>query len=314
MWESVAVVLQEPERLALTALPLDEPTPGDVVVETRWSGVSAGTEKLLYTGRMPPFPGMGYPLVPGYETVGDVVSAGPEAGVAVGARVFVPGARCFGEVRGLHGGSASRLVTPGARVVPIKAAWGERGVLLALAATALHAVKVAEPGGGATLIIGHGALGRLLARVTLAFGGAAPTVWEKNEARAHGALGYSIATAETDPRRDYETIIDVSGDASLLDALIQRLAPGGTVALAGFYDRVGFAFAPAFMREASIRISAQWAKGDLEEVVDLVETGALSLDDVITHREAAANAAKAYPIAFGDPSCVKMVLDWSALR
>ena len=90
---------------------------------------------------MPNFPGMGYPLVPGYETVGRVVEAGPESRVAVGAQVFVPGARCFGAVRGLHGGASSRLVAPGARVVPVSESLGEKAVLLALAATALHALS-----------------------------------------------------------------------------------------------------------------------------------------------------------------------------
>jgi len=28
-------------------------------VAIHWSGVSSGTEKLLWTGEMPPFPGMG---------------------------------------------------------------------------------------------------------------------------------------------------------------------------------------------------------------------------------------------------------------
>jgi len=42
---------------------------------------------------------MGYPLVPGYESVGRVTQAGPHAGRRVGERVFVPGARCFGPVR-----------------------------------------------------------------------------------------------------------------------------------------------------------------------------------------------------------------------
>src|SRR5271156_2378589 len=167
--KSLAVVIEGPQRLGLGTPPPAEPQPSDVVVETRWSGVSAGTEKLLYTGRMPSFPGMGYPLVPGYETVGTVVGAGPQAGLAVGANVFVPGARCFGAVRGLHGGSASRLVALGARVMPISVSLGERGVLLALAATALHAVNVASPA-GPTLIVGHGALGRLIARVAAARG------------------------------------------------------------------------------------------------------------------------------------------------
>ena len=58
----------------------------------------------------------------------------------VGQTVFVPGANCFGAVRGLFGGAASRLVVPGARVLPIAEDLGERGVLLALAATAYHAI------------------------------------------------------------------------------------------------------------------------------------------------------------------------------
>jgi 3-hydroxyethyl bacteriochlorophyllide a dehydrogenase len=307
---SLAVVMEGPQRLALTSLILDEPQASDVVIETRWSGVSAGTEKLLYTGRMPSFPGLGYPLVPGYETVGTVVSAGPDAGLAVGANVFVPGARCFGPVRGLHGGSASRLVAPGARVLPISLNLGERGVLLALAATALHAVNVARLEGPA-LIVGHGALGRLIARVAVARGGE-PIVWETNSARAGGEVGYRVVAPDDDPRRDYQTIIDVSGDAKALDSLIQRLAPRGCVTLAGFYDTVSFAFPPAFMREAEIRIAAQWAPDDLRQVRDMAESGALSLDGLITHRLAARDAAEAYPIAFGDPACVKMVLDWSA--
>ena len=51
---------------------------------------------------------MGYPLVPGYESVGRITAAGPAAGGRIGERVFVPGAKCFGDVRGLFGGAASR--------------------------------------------------------------------------------------------------------------------------------------------------------------------------------------------------------------
>jgi 3-hydroxyethyl bacteriochlorophyllide a dehydrogenase len=309
--QSVAVVMEEPRRLKLASLLLDEPGPADVVVETQWSGISAGTEKLLYTGRMPTFPGMGYPLVPGYESVGVVVGAGPDSGLPVGASVFVPGAKCFGSVSVVHGGSASHLVVPGARASRVDPALGERGVLLALAATALHAVKVADSA-GPTLIVGHGALGRLIARLILARGGE-PTVWETNPVRSTGAEGYQALAPDADPRRDYRHIIDASGDSKALDAVIQRLAPRGRVTLAGFYDTVSFAFAPAFMREAEIRIAAQWAPGEVAEVIAEVESGRLSLDGLITHRREARDAPEAYSVAFGDPACVKMVLDWSAL-
>ncbi len=311
--DTIAVVLQAPERLSLNRVQLSPPGETDVVVDIEWSGISTGTERLLYTGRMPPFPGLGYPLVPGYESVGLIMAAGPAASAMVGVRVFVPGARCYGEIRGLFGGAAARVVVPGARVVPIGDDLGEQGVLLALAATAYHAI--AAPGAVLPdLIVGHGVLGRLMARQVVAQGGA-PVVWEHNAERATGADGYAVIDPAADERRDYRCICDMSGDSAILDTLIARLAPGGEIVLAGFYsDRVSFAFPPAFMREARIRIAAEWRESDLLATIQLVEAGRLSLDGLITHRRDASQAEAAYRTAFGDPGCLKMVLDWRGIE
>jgi len=280
-----------------------------VVVDIEWSGISTGTERLLWSGRMPTFPGMGYPLVPGYESVGRIASAGPDSGRRVGEKVFVPGARCFGTVRGLFGGAASRLVVPSAKALPIAESLEERGVLLALAATAAHAIAGGER--SPDLIVGHGVLGRLLARLVLASGDPPPTVWETNPDRAAGARGYPVIDPSADARRDYRAIYDVSGDSSILDTLVGRLAPGGEIVLAGFYvEPLAFAFAPAFMREARIRIAAQWQEADLLDVKQLAESGQLSLDGLITHRQASSDAPAAYRTAFTDPACLKMILDW----
>ena len=52
----------------------------------------------------------------------------------------------------------------------------------------------------------------------------------------------------------------MSGDAAILDTLVARLAPGGEIVLAGFYaEPLAFAFPPAFMREARIRVAARVA-------------------------------------------------------
>ena len=174
---TIAVVLEAPERLALSRLELSPPGEEDVIVDVRYSGISTGTERLLWSGRMPPFPGMGYPLVPGYESVGRVTQAGENSGSSVGQWVFVPGARCFGAVRGLFGGAAARVVVPGMRTTPIDESLGEEGVLLALAATASHAMS-SEGAAQPDLIVGHGVLGRLLARISIAARNEPPTVWE----------------------------------------------------------------------------------------------------------------------------------------
>jgi bacteriochlorophyllide a dehydrogenase len=308
---TVAVVIEGPERLALSRMELQPPGEEDLVVDVEYSGISTGTERLLWSGRMPHFPGMGYPLVPGYESVGRVSAAGARSLDRIGEWVFVPGARCFGDVRGLFGGAASRLVVPGTRATVIDETLGAEGVLLALAATAYHAISArdcAKP----DLIVGHGVLGRLLARLAVCMGREPPTVWEKNPDRgADEGLGYHVMHPDLDQRRDFNAIYDVSGDSSLLDKLIPRLAHGGQIVLAGFYDQsLSFAFAPAFMREARIRIAAEWRRSDLEAVKAMVETGELSLAGLITHRRGADDAEAAYRLAFNDPTCLKMILDW----
>ena len=307
--QSTAIVFQQPKSLALTGLSLPEMGAADVKVEVEFSGISTGTERLLWDGTMPAFPGMGYPLVPGYETVGRVVGAGDQATLKVGTRVYIPGSQCFQEAKNLFGGSASKLVVPSARALPIQESLAEQGVLFALAATAYHAHSA--PGTKQPdLIVGHGVLGRMIARLAVLAGGH-PVVWDTNPARRSGAVGYEVIDPSTDTRKNYKCICDVSGVSSLLDELIGRLAPGGEVVLAGFYDTpLSFVFPPAFMREARIRVAAQWSPPDLAAVIAMADDGLLSLDGLITHRQDATQADAAYRTAFGDADCLKMVLDW----
>jgi 3-hydroxyethyl bacteriochlorophyllide a dehydrogenase len=307
--KSNAIVLEEPGKLALRELALNDPTPEDVVIGIDWSGISTGTEKLLWSGRMPSFPGMGYPLVPGYESIGRIIDAGLKSGRHVGELVFVPGANCYRGARGLFGGASSTVVVSGSKATPVAESLGERAVLMALAATAYHAVRP-DTEKAPELIVGHGVLGRLIARIVVAHGGT-PTVWETNEARRSGGDGYAVMHPEEDSRRDYLRACDVSGDAEILDRLVMRLARGGEINLAGFYDRrLSFDFPAAFMREARIRVSAEWSQEDLRAAGEMIGSGALSLDGLITHSSAPACFDDAYTTAFTDPNCLKMVLDW----
>jgi 3-hydroxyethyl bacteriochlorophyllide a dehydrogenase len=310
--ETTAVILSGPKSIGLGQLALTAPGAGDLVVEISHSGISTGTEKLFWSGTMPPFPGMGYPLVPGYEAAGEVVEAGPDTHYKVGDRVFVPGANCYDGAFGLFGGSTRRLVTAADRVTKIDKALGAEGALLALAATARHAMAGMDKT-PPDLIVGHGVLGRLLARLTVAAGAPAPTVWEIDPDRSTGAQGYQVVHPDTDDRRDYRSIYDASGNGALLNKLIGHIRKGGEIVLAGFYtEPISFAFPPAFMKEARLRIAAEWDRDDLIATRALIDAGALSLSGLITHSRPAADAAQAYETAFDDPACLKMILDWES--
>ena len=81
-----AVVFSQPKQVSLQVLELCSSGADDIEVNVLYSGISTGTERLLWDGSMPAFPGMGYPLVPGYEAVGQVVSAGEHSPYQAGQR------------------------------------------------------------------------------------------------------------------------------------------------------------------------------------------------------------------------------------
>ena len=60
--ETAAVVMTGPKNLGVESVRIRPPGTDEALVEVLYSGISSGTEKLFWSGEMPPFPGMGYPL------------------------------------------------------------------------------------------------------------------------------------------------------------------------------------------------------------------------------------------------------------
>ena len=199
---------------------------------------------------------------------------GRAPGARVGERVFVPGARCFGEVRGLFGGAAvprrragraGRAGRRAARRAGRPAGAGRdrppRDRRRARQARSDRRPRRARPAAGAARRARRRrAAGRLGAQ-------------SRPRATAATATASSIPT--DDARRDYRAIYDVSGDAGLLDTLIARLAPGGEVVLAGFYSEPLSLRLPAGLhaRGAHPRRRRVAATPISPPVKELVETG-----------------------------------------
>lgn len=305
--EALAIVINNPHDAQLRSLELDAPSEQDAIVDVDFTGISTGTEKLIWTGEMPPFPGMGYPLVPGYEATGTVVQAPKSGLLKTGDNVFIPGAKCYGEIHGLFGAASSKIVTPADRLIVLPDGIGREGVLIALAATAHHALTV---GGLPDLIIGHGVLGRLMARLTVVLGGA-PTVWEIDDSRLDSDGLYKVCSAADDVRQDYKTVVDASGDPDITDKVVQHMTKGSMLVLAGFYHRkVSFTFPPVFMRQLTLKIAAEWQPHDLKAVVGLLSEHPDLLSGIVSHEANAVDGAAAYRQALEDPACLKMVIDW----
>ena len=139
--KTTAVVLKEPEHIALSVLDLTKPSQDDAIVDIAWSGVSTGTERLLWSGSDAAVPRHGLSAGSGLRGRRPRDESARHSPLRAGQMVFVPGARCYGDVRGLFGAASSRVVVPANKLVPIDEQLGEQGILLALAATAYHALS-----------------------------------------------------------------------------------------------------------------------------------------------------------------------------
>ncbi len=184
------------------------------------------------------------------------------------------------------------------RVVPIAEALGERG---RAARARRHRVSRDRTLGTAARARPHRRPRRARPAAgapRAARGGERPIVWERNPDRARRRAS---ATRSLDPaadaRRDYRAIYDVSGDASLLDTLIARLAPGGEIVLAGFYSEPLVVRVPAGVHARSAHPHRRGVAGGATSSPSsaLAESGRLSLDGLITHRQDAAGRARRLP-------------------
>ncbi|MCC7104188.1 MAG: hypothetical protein IT307_03520, partial [Chloroflexi bacterium] len=160
-----ALWFEAPRRVAFRHEPLREPGPGEVLVRALRSGVSHGTELLVYRGQvdrglaldLPTLRGgFGFPIKYGYASVGRVEARGTEGeAFQVGDLVF-----CLHPHQDLY-------VAPVSLVTPLPSDLDpELGVFMANLTTALTVVLDAAPRlGEVVALFGLGTVGQLVAQL-----------------------------------------------------------------------------------------------------------------------------------------------------
>lgn len=198
---------------------LAPPTADEVLVRTRFSAISRGTESIVYRNEVPvaehermraPFQTGAFPcpVKYGYISVGDV-EAGPTT--LLGRTVFC-----------LHP-HQDRYVVPASAVTPVPdAVPAERAILAANLETAINGVWDAAPGiGDRVAVIGGGAVGCLLAWLVARIPGCEVELIDVNEARRTTArqLGVHFATPAT-ARDDVDLVLHASGNPAGLSTAL----------------------------------------------------------------------------------------------
>jgi 2-desacetyl-2-hydroxyethyl bacteriochlorophyllide A dehydrogenase len=227
-----------PRQVELRADPAREPGAGEVLVRALASGVSQGTELLLYRGEGPerfdPSLDGGaaaetYPRRYGYAWVGEVIAAGAGARFGEGTRVFALAPH--GDIHVLD----AALVRPLPEDFP-----AARAVLAANLETAVTCAWDAGVSlGDDAVVLGGGVVGILTAWL-LTQSGATVTLVErsaKRRAAARALVRSAVVEAEAAPDGTADVVVEATGDPSVLDTAVAWARPEGRVVVASFYGK-----------------------------------------------------------------------------
>jgi NADPH:quinone reductase-like Zn-dependent oxidoreductase len=220
--------LQEPGHGEIRSVGLPEPGPADVVVRTLRSGISRGTETLVFSGRVPPeqrarmrapfqegdFPG---PVKYGYLNVGAVEEGPPDLR---GRTVFC-----------LYPHQTEYVVPASAVSVVPEGVPHARAVLAGTVETAINALWDAAPAvGDRVAVVGGGMVGCCVARLLQRYPAVKVTLVDVDPGRAEVAAALEVDFAlPDDAPAELDLVVHTSATSAGLQCSLDLLAAEGSV-------------------------------------------------------------------------------------
>jgi 2-desacetyl-2-hydroxyethyl bacteriochlorophyllide A dehydrogenase len=301
-----------------------EPRSGQILIRTRFSGITNGTERHALLGEH----GFGepYPSRHGYQNVGviEVVGEGVR-GFGVGEWVF------FGHYVGHRGWHIVDVSTEGIHPDPPhlvhRLPAGQdpcEAALLGVAGVAMRHVRRLRVSPAANVwVAGQGPIGAFAAQCAHAFG-ARVTVSDLNPMRLDAARRWGPARVldAADPATDqairdwapYDVIIEACGAPKFYDYIAQPGIIGHHCAIGSVAVRSETTFRWSMLHgtEASIEVSCHFSLDDLRVLQHLVGQGRVQIAPMVSHVEPIERAVEVYGMLRDRPNeLLGVVFDWT---
>jgi 2-desacetyl-2-hydroxyethyl bacteriochlorophyllide A dehydrogenase len=308
--------------------PDPEARPGWVVVRVDVASL-CGTDAHQYEGRIDsPFP-----RVPGHDFAGTVESVGSGlsqelVGQSFAVKPSLPCGSCAACADGqpLDCGSkkliglwsdgclAERIAVPAVNLVPIPDGvplWA--GALLEPFAVALNCVdRLHLVLGDTVLVLGQGPIGLAVARLAAASGAGQLLVTDVREEvfAVSRAYGVTECLDSRDPDlvkqvldrtggRGADVVVETSGAPAATASVLDLVRKEGTASFIGFAnDLPGIPVVPMMLKTLTVLgIGGNGGRGQYERALELIRTGRIDLEPLVTHRFGLAEVGEAFDVA-----------------
>ena len=303
-------MVEEDRALRVREIERPEPGEGQVRVKVAACGICGSDLHMRTSSSLPAGTILGHEFAGEVEAVGSGVE-----GVSHGDRVCVhPGpplerhdfqrAMATGIGLGRRPGAYAEAVVVDAEMLwplPDHVSF-EHAALTEPVAVAVHALRMGDASLEAhTAVVGAGPIGMLVALVAKAWNIDSLVVIEPNEARREAMESMGVRAVGLDnPQRavreaiggDPTLVLECAGHPSAPDLAVQLVAAEGTVVLVGALDEpVEISQIALIAKEAQIRASFSYRPADFTDALDLIASGAMPADRLITAVEPLERAA-----------------------
>ncbi|MGE5558070.1 MAG: zinc-dependent alcohol dehydrogenase [Bacillota bacterium] len=329
--KSKAIIFPAPYQVTVGEIDVPAPKAGEILTRTLYTGVSTGTETRVLTGKEE---GSSFPLIPGYENVGEIVETGEGVSLKPGTRVFVSSSNFTGPYFKCWGAQVAYALSEADKAVPVPEGTDPVAALFVkTGAIALHGMERAGITGGDTVaVVGQGLIGHLAAQIAKAKGAtviAIDTLDERLEAAKTAGADYTLNPVRENVEEKVKKItgggadvaVDVTGIASTVDQTARLLRskpwqppypPSGRLVILGSYtEPVVFSYHPTlFEIEPDIYPSRDCTPDDLKKTMALIAAGAVKPSAVPARVFSYSEAEQAYQVLL-DRKAVRIIYRWS---
>jgi len=311
-----ALVLQKANKLKLQHATYEASSPEAVVVKTIATAITPGLDRLLLTNKPVSSRVLNYPIMPGSEAIGQVISTGTAVrDLEPGDFVYAFKGDCWTGVETYYGCHAEIIPTSRKNLLPLRRQSTHRDLLIGLAGYAISGIaKTSITPSSRVLVLGLGSVGLMVTEYLRRLGvtriDAVETFGIRGQLSHAENIALDIEDFDEGFNSSYDLVVETTGRILLLEKAARLMKQGAGILLMGSYEVLAYDYRLLQHKEPFIICSSITSLAHLEKAARELEEERIESEKFFTDIFPVAEYERAYRKALDSKESIKTVMIW----